>query len=336
MRSRSALFAFVLAGCSIGGTSPSPAPSGAPPLGGYAIVALGDDFTVGLGTMACGTQTQSGAPCATSPAQAGAPQQIGANANNAMMQTFAVTFAANHNGRSVTFVPLGVNGALSGKLVPAPESPFSGNLAVNPAQLPALASIVAAAHARSDKVLILVFSGVNDVLDAAFTRLCPAGAVTGNPFGTTPPTVNAPCTASGTTVSDAQGNARAGILFAEYVALFAGIAQSNPDAVLYATVWDLSRIPATAATVPLANALSTKAGGETMVQLANDALGAAGSGAGFRNVVAADLYAFLNANPTYLTDVAYFAPDAFHFTDQGYKTLASYLYQQFAAALPGF
>jgi hypothetical protein len=321
-----ALLAFTLAGCSIGGTQPAPVPARVSVQGGYTIVALGDDFTVGLGTTACGTQAQSG-PCATSPVHPGAAQQVGGNANSGMMQTFAATFAAEHGGRAVTFVPLGVNGALSGKLTPAPQSPLSGNLAANPAQLAALAAIVTAAHVRGDKVVVIVFSGVNDVLDAAYTRLCPGGAVTGNPNGSAPPTVNAPCSASGTTIA---------ILSAEYVALFAGVAQAGPDAVLYATVWDLTRVPATAALVPLANAIGAKTGNESMVQLANDALVSAASAAALHSPVEADLYAFLNANPTYLTSVAYFSPDAFHYMDQGYAALAAFLNQQFSAALPGF
>jgi lysophospholipase L1-like esterase len=318
------------AACSAGGRVPAAPPA---PAGGYAIVALGDDFTVGLGTTGCGTQTQSGAPCATSPAQSGAPPTTAAGANAGMMQTFAATFAAAHAGRNVAFTALGVNGALTGKLVPAPQAPLSGNLFANPAQLPQLAQTVAAAHARGETVLVLLESGVDDVLDAAYTRLC-AGTVTGDASGTAPPTIDAPCSASGTTLSDAQGNVRNGILYAEYAALFAAIAQSGPDALAYVTVWDLARVPAIAGNVTLAGVLGPQGGAQNAAGLANAALDAAA--APFKGAVRLDLYAFLAANPTYLTNAAYFAPDAFHFDDRGYAALAAFLYQQFSAALPGF
>jgi phospholipase/lecithinase/hemolysin len=308
--------------CLPSSSTPSAAPSSLPS-GPAEYIALGDSLTVGIGTIACPpivctpvtTPTNAGIsnPSATTPA------------NGGYAQTFAVQLARTRAPVAFTFDALGVINALTGG-APLPE--VAGDILTNPAQVPALPSIIAArAQGSKVKVLITLWIGSNDIMDATGTMLCQASGQ--QPTGGGLPEINS-CGASGTTLAGSGGDVRQGSFYAGYKAVLTKIATIAPDAFIVIGVGDLSRVP-----LFVNGSASTQAMVAQNSVTGNAAIQAALADVHVPNVVFFDLYKYFAANPQYYAST-YFSSDGFHPNDQGYAIIEQQLLSTYAAAFPGF
>ncbi|HEV3155862.1 MAG TPA: GDSL-type esterase/lipase family protein [Candidatus Baltobacteraceae bacterium] len=286
-------------------------------------VALGDSTTVGIGTSVCGLLPS--ATCPTSPTHAGISNlQPTVPVNGGYAQTFAAELARRHAPISFTFDALGVSGALTGD-APLPESPLSGDLLTNPAQVPALPQIAAQAQRNGAKLLVTLFSGNNDVLDAAALALCTASGHTPTGGGAT--TAN-PCGSSATTLTGPDGKTvRLGSFYQGYRAVLNAIAATSPERLLVIGIPDLSRVPL------YATAPTTQKGLLAQGSLdANAAIQAALTDAHIPNSAFVDVYAYLAAHPQFYAST-YYAGDGFHPNDKGYAVLEEFLESRYDQTL---
>jgi len=312
------LFATVgiAAGCkasSSGTSSPTPIPTQSS-RAGVDVVGLGDDFTVGLGTTTCGVPPGIATACNTSPSDPG----VGTSVNpQGWAQMFDAYVASTPRWEPSTFVGLGVNFALSGD-APKPEGP-GGDLLTNSSQVPQLSGFVRTIRSTNIKTLIVIQSGVNDVLDAFYSDTCTGGG--GTLVGGGGATYAAPCTASGTTLAPG-GNARNGTLYAAYSTMLATMttfAGGEPEGVLIVGVPNLGRFPFCITQFGGGSAQCTALTNDA--QLANTAIQDAIADAADKQVAFADWYTFLETNPTYY-GATYFATDGLHLDNGGNVVLA--------------
>jgi len=281
-------------------------------------VALGDSTTVGIGTTVCGLLPS--ATCPTSPTQAGISNPAPTTpANGGYAQTFAVQLAREFAPGSFTFDALGVSGALTGD-APLKESPYSGDLLANPAQIPALPQIAAPARQNNANLLVTLFVGSNDVLDAAALELCTAAG--GTPTGGGATATNL-CGSSGTTLWGTDGNIRSGSFYKGYRAVLNAIGSTSPAELLVIGIPDLSRLPLYASASTTQKALLAL---DSLT--ANVVIEAAMIDARIRNASFVDLYAYLAAHPGYYAS-SYYAADGFHPNDKGYAVLEAFLGSQY-------
>lgn len=298
----------------------SPGPSSA---SSTEYIALGDSLTVGMGTSACPPLI-----ClpATSPTSAGIANPAPTTpANGGYAQTFAVQLARARAPSAFTFDALGVTDALTGD-APLPE--YSGDILTNPAQVPALPSIIAArAHGGKPKLLITLWIGSNDTIDATGTMQCLASGQ--KPTGGGLPEI-LPCGASGTTLAGPSGDVRQGSFYTGYKAVLTKIAALAPDAFIAINLADLSRIPLSA----LASA-STQALQAQNAVTADAAIQAALADVNVPNEALLDIYKYFAANPQYYA-TTYFSSDGFHLNDKGYAIIEQQLYATYTSAFPNF
>ncbi len=318
--------AAALAACGGGGggniiarASPTPAP----PKSGITMLALGDDGIVAIGSSACGT---GATPCPTTASGPGTALTLASNAPvNGFAQIFGRSLALSHNSQTFLFGGLGVRGALTGS-APLPEASASGDVVVNLGQLPSVPGAVSGAVSRNNAVVILVSSGINDVLDAYESASCKSGG--GTPVGGGGATFAVPCTASGTTLADAAGNVRAGTLYLAYRAILGAVKSAAPDAAVVMEIPDVGSFPA------YASAASTLRSALTADSLqANAALAAALADVAPANTLSVNVTdaagAALFANPANFSD-------GFHLNDTGYSQLAARLGSFFSARFVNF
>jgi hypothetical protein len=328
--SAAALLALAVAACGGGyGSSTTSAPvATATPSGpaatGTIFIALGDDATVGIGTIACGVTIPS-TNCPSGPASgAGTGRTSTAGvAVNGYAQQLATGMNNLHSTQTFSFVPLGVTGALVGN-EPVPASP-QNDIIANVTQAQQIPGVVSAARAQLARVAISVFAGINDVADAYFTQQC-GGATTGAGGS-----IATPCGASGTTLPASTTSPRTGSLYAGYLNLFKSIAATAPDAVLIVGVPDLSTFPRFKAALTAAqlNTLSADTG------LANAAMQAAASDAGLKFALTNIVQAAINSPGTFNAGTS-FSSDQFHYTDPGYAAIAGAAFAAFTATFPTF
>lgn len=319
----------IAAGCkgaSSGTTSPTPIPTQSN-RAGVDVVAEGDDFTVGLGTTTCGVPPGVPTACLSSPSNPG----VGTSVNpQGWSQMFAAYVARTPRWEPSTSAILGVSFALTGD-APLPEGP-GGDLLTNSGQIPQLAGFVTSIRSTNIKTLIVIQSGINDVLDAFYSTTCTTGG--GTLVGGGGATYAAPCTASGTTLAPG-GNPRSGTLYAAYSAILAdvnGFTGGVPEGVLIVGVPNLGKFPFCitqfGAGSPQCTALTTDA------QQANTAITDAIADAADKQVAFADWYTFLESNPTYY-GATYFASDGFHLDNGGYVVLAEQVIEPALLAASG-
>jgi lysophospholipase L1-like esterase len=299
----------------VGSCSPSASPA--------EYIALGDSVTVGMGSTACPPII-----ClpATSPTYAGISNPAPTTpANGGYAQTFAVQLARARAPTAFTFDALGVSDALTGD-APLPE--YNGDILTNPAQVPALASIIAnRAQGGKNKLLITLWIGSNDALDATGTMQCLASGQTPTGGGIA---LLQPCGASGTTLADSSGNVRKGSFYAGYKAVLTKIAAIAPDAFIVINVADLSRLPLFATASASIQALQAQ-----NAVTADAAIQAALADVNVPNEAFLDIYQYFAANPQYYAPT-YFASDGFHPNDEGYAIIEQKLYATYTAAFPNF
>ena len=318
--------AAVLAACGGGGSGNIIAratPTPAPPKSGITMLALGDDGIVASGSSVCGTGATL---CPSTTSAPGTPLTLASNVPvNGFVQIFGRSLALSHSSQTFLFAGLGVRGALTGN-APLPEASASGDVVANTDQLPSLPGAVSGAVSRNNLVVILVSSGINDVLDAYESASCKSGGGTLTGGGNA--SFAAPCTASGTTLADAGGNVRAGTLYLAYRAILSAVKTAAPDAALVVGVPDVGSFPAYA-TAPSAvrSALSADS------QQANAALAAALADVAPTNTLRLSLAD--SAGTALFSDPANFA-DGFHLNDTGYSQLAGTLGALFAARFVNF
>ena len=318
------LFASVgiAAGCkagSSGTTTPTPIPTQSN-RAGVDVLALGDDFIVGLGTTTCGVPPGVASSCNTSPSDPG----VNASVNpQGWAQMFGGYVASTPRWQPSGFTGLGVNFALTGD-APKPEGP-GGDLLTNSSQVPQLAGFVTTIRSTNIKTLIVIQSGINDVLDAFYSATCTGGG--GTVVGGGGATYAAPCTASGTTLAPG-GNARNGTLYAAYSAILADMttfAGGEPEGVLVVGVPNLGRFPFCitefgSSASAQCTALTTDA------QLADTAIQDAIADAADKQIAYVDWYTFLETNPTYY-GATYFATDGLHLDNGGNTVLTQQVVQ---------
>jgi hypothetical protein len=293
---------------------------------GTTYIALGDDATVAIGSGGCGTTLPS-VNCPTNTVSTAGTLRTNINgiAVNGYAQLLATQFNTLHSTQPFFFVPLGVTGALVGS-EPVIATPVQNDIVTNASQVAQLPSLISSARARTNRIVISVFAGINDVADAYFTTQC------GGPTNGSGATIAAPCGASGTTLPTSITNPRTGSLYNGYRALFTAVAASAPDAVLIVGVPDLSRFPffaqptLTAAQQNTLNADST---------LANAALQAAAADAGLKFAFT-DLFAAGTNAPGSFYSTAAFSTDHFHYTEPGYAAIDGAAVAAFSAFYPTF
>ncbi|MFN2460597.1 MAG: GDSL-type esterase/lipase family protein [Candidatus Velthaea sp.] len=324
--------ALVLAASGCGGgyrtatvtATPAPAGTGGTGLVGTTYVALGDDATVAIGSSACGLPPSATCPTNTT-TQAGTARIAGNVAVNGYAQLLAAQLTNLHPAQPFFFVPLGVAGALTGgEPKPAPP-PNQNDIVTNANQLAQLPGAVSSARGRSNRIVISLFAGINDVLDAFETQQCPGGAVTG-----TGGSLASPCGANGTTLAGSGNDPRTGSFYAGYRSLVAAIKAAAPNAVVLVGIPDLSRVPAfTGLSAAQLQQLSTDS------SLANVAL----QDAAKDNAVTfafADLFALGAASPGTLYAPGAYAADHFHFSDAAYLVVDGAAFTAFTAQYTGF
>lgn len=247
-------------------------------------------------------------------------------ANGGYAQTFAVDLASDPQVSSFTFHALGVSGALTGG-EPLPENPHTGDMLTNPAQVPALAQIAAQAHANGGKLLVTIFAGNNDVLDAAALALCMASGKIPTGGGATQAN---PCGSSGTTLAGANTDVRSGSFYKGYSAVLKAVAAISPDELIVIGLPDLSRVPQYAA----ANAAEKSLLAQGSLT-ANVAILTALLDAKIPNSKFVDTYAYLFLHPQFY-GAAYYAADGFHPNDKGYGVLEDRVERQYHPHSDGF
>ena len=244
-------------------------------------------------------------------------------ANGGYAQTFAVQLARARAPTAFTFDALGVVDALTGD---APLSELQGDILTNPAQVPALPAIVASrANGGKNKLLVTLWIGSVDVLDAVGTIQCKATGQQPTGGGVA---LN-PCNASGTTLAGASGDVRQGSFYAGYKAVLGRIAAQAPDAFIVMGIADLSRVP-------------MYAGGSSSMQTllaqgsvtVNAAIQAALTDVPIPHETFVDTYKYFAANPQYYGS-AYYSSDGFHPNDQGYAIIMQQLSSAYTTAFPG-
>lgn len=297
--------------------------TGAVAFTGTTYIALGDDATAGIGSLGCGTVFPS-VNCPSNSTTAGsALKTAGGVAINGYSQLLTTQINNLHSAQPFFFIPLGVTGALAGS-EPVPAS-SQNDIVTNASQLSQIPGAVSSARARTNRVAISVFAGINDVVDAYFTQQCGA-ATTGAGA-----TIANPCGASGTTLPATTALPRVGSLYNGYLNLFRAVAANAPDAVLVIGVPDVSKFPVfVSALLPLQlSQLSTDSG------LANAALQAAVADSGLRFAFT-DLVAAAVISPGSFTGPSAFSSDHFHYIDAGYAAIESAAFASFTAAFPTF
>jgi lysophospholipase L1-like esterase len=310
----------IAAGCKggSGSSGPTPVPTRSA-RGGANEVALGDDFTVGLGTQFCGLSLTG--PCATSPTSPG------------------VTPATNPTGWSQRFsgdlslpiyapsgsVILGVTGALTGD-APLPES-SSGDVLSNNAQFAAIKTLTTNIRANNIRMIVILQSGINDVFDAYYTALCTGTG--GTPVGGGGATQTNPCTASGTTLADNSGNVRNGTLYKAFSTMLTNLnalVGGAPEATMIVGVPDVGSLPYSVANFTSAQRSALTADSQLANQAMQDAIA---DSANPTKVAYVDWFDYFASNPQYYT-TTYYASDLFHMNDQGYGVLAAFIFQTFS------
>ena len=317
----------IVAGCK---GSSSSAPAGPTPIptssnrAGMEEIAFGDDFTVGIGTQFCGTSFSG--PCSTTPTSPGVPQ---ANNPTGWAQRLAGYFGAFPRYQPFSFAGLGVSGALTGGLTLKEGS--GGDVLGNSGQFGSLTAIASVPRSQNVKILVIIQSGINDVLDAFYSSVCIANG--GTPAGGGGATLAAPCNASNTQLAPG-GNPRNGTLYSAYGKMLAdlnGLAGGPPEATLIVGVPDVGSLP-----YSLANFSSSQRATLTAdSQQANQAIQDAIADATDKAVAYVDWYDYFAANPQYYT-TAYYAADLFHLNDQGYAALEALVQQTFTSSFPSF
>ena len=318
--------AAVLSACGGGGGGNiiAPAtPTPAPPRSGITMLALGDDGIVAIGSLVCGT---GATPCPSTTSAPGTPLTLGSNTPvNGFAQIFGRSLALSHSSQAFFFAGLGVRAALTGT-APLPEAGSSGDVVANVDQLPSVPGAVSGAVSRNNLSVILVSSGINDVLDAYESASCKSGGGTLTGGGNA--TFAAPCTASGTTLADAGGNVRAGTLYFAYRAILSAVKAAAPDAAVVVGVPDVGSFPAYAtASSAVRSALSADS------QQVNSVLAAALADVAPTNTLSLSLTD--SAGTALFGNPANFA-DGFHLNDTGYSQLAGTLGAHFAARFVNF
>jgi hypothetical protein len=317
----------IVAGCK-GSSSSSPA--GPTPIptssnrAGMEEIAFGDDFTVGLGTQFCGTSFSG--PCATTPASPGVPQ---GNNPTGWAQRLAGYFATFPLYQPFAFAGLGVNGALTGD-APLKEG-SAGDVLGNSGQFGSLTSIASVPRSQNTKMLVIIQSGINDVLDAFYSSVCTANG--GTPAGGGGATLASPCSASNTQLAPG-GNPRNGTLYNAYKTMLGdlnNLAGGPPEATLIVGVPDVGSLPYSVANFSSSQRATLTADSQQANQAMQDAIADATDKA----VGYVDWYGYFAANPQYYT-TAYYASDLFHLNDQGYAALETVVQQTFAADFPSF
>lgn len=316
--------AAAIAACGGGGggtAAPAPAPSPSASAAGTTFIALGDDATVAIGSSACGILPTTN--CPSSATSAGTPLTVNGAAVNGYAQVFAQHLNALHPAQPFFPLILGVTGALAGSVPVASPAP-ANDLVDNAAQLPVLPGAASSATARGDRLVIGLFAGINDVLDAYYTQQC-GGTLTG-----TGATNAAPCGAHGTTLPASSASPRTGTLYNAYRVVFTSIKSAAPSATLVVGLPDLTKFPAFAGALS-AGQLATLS---SAVQLANAALKAAADDSTLKYAYV-DLYGTGIIQPGFYGATG-FAPDGFHFSDSGYARIEGLAEQAFASAFPSF
>ena len=310
-------------GGSGGNVIASATPTPAPPKSGITMLALGDDGIVATGSTVCGT---GATPCASTTSAPGTPLTLASNVPvNGFAQIFGRSLALSHSSQTFFFAGLGVRGGLTGN-APLPEASASGDVVANVGQLPSIPGAVSGAVSRNNLVVILVSSGINDVLDAYESASCKSGG--GTPTGGGNATFAAPCTASGTTLADAGGNVRAGTLYLGYRAILSALKTAAPDAAVVVGVPDVGSFPAYAtASSAVRSALSADS------QQANAGLAAALADVAPTSTLSLSLTD--SVGTALFSNPANFA-DGFHLNDTGYSQLAGTLGAHFAARFVNF
>jgi len=323
------VLALLVAACGGGGSGPTTTTvvatgTTAPVFTGTTYIALGDDATVAIGSGGCGIAIPSvNCPTNTVSTAGSLRTNINGIAVNGYAQLLAIQINTLHSTQPFFFIPLGVTGALVGS-EPVPAAPIPNDIVTNADQVAQLPSAISSARARTNRVVISVFAGINDVADAYFTQQC-----TATPNGTGASVQN-PCGASGTTLP-VGGNPKTGSLYNGYLNLFSAVVSSAPDAVLVIGVPDLSQFPLFSASLTTAqkNTLSADSA------LANTALQAAATAAGlkfaFTDLVQAGL-----AQPTSFYATSAFSLDHFHYTEPGYAAVDGSAFAAFTAFYPTF
>ena len=317
----------ISAGCkgsSSGSSGPTPLPTSSTRYGADEV-AYGDDFTVGLGTQYCGLNGSSG-PCTTTPA---APGVTAAVNPTGWAQRFGGSLTLNPRYAPSASIVQGVNGALSGD---APMTEGSGgDILTNTGQFVNLTALTSTIRSTNVRMIVIVQSGINDVLDAFYSNLCTSngGTLTGGGNAT----LAAPCTASGTTLAPS-GNPRSGTLYSAFRSMLANmnnLAGGAPEACLIVGVPDVGSLPYSFVTFSASQRATLTADS----QLANQAINDAISDATQKAVAYVDWYNYFAANPQYYT-TTYYASDLFHLNDQGYGVLEGLVFQTFTTAFPTF
>lgn len=287
--------------------------------GAITYIALGDSLTAGWGSSLCGPPATLATVCITSPTQAGVQ---GNNTNYSAL----IANSLNPTHSKVTYVPLGVGGAMTGG-APLRENPGSGDVLTNPAQIPALPGFVNSARSGGGKVFVSLLIGPNDVTDALTTVQCLQAG--GSPVGFGGPTTNPACMASGTSMSDASGNVLNGSFYRGYLAVLNAIGATNPDAVLVIGLPDASKTPRfTTQPAAVLGAIGT------FVQQGNAAVKVAIANSNIASkAYYFDSFAAGVANPL-LYSPQFFSADGYHPNDVGYGNLASNIIPAYQTAFP--
>ena len=315
--------AGIVSGCkssSPGTSGPRPIPTSSNRAGLY-FLAFGDDFTVGIGTIFCGN-VNSG-PCSTTPTQPG----VGVATNPTGWAQRLAGFLTLPRYQPFTYVGLGVYGALSGS-APLPEG-SGGDVQANNGQMGSLTTLATTARSANIRLLIIVQSGINDVLDAFYSAQCVANG--GKVVGGGNASLSQPCTASNTSLADGSGNVRNSTLYNAFRSMLGNInniAGSPPEATLIVGVPDVGAIPAFAQ-FSAAQRLTLTADSK----LANSAISAALADSPLKTVAFVDWFAYYALNPQYYT-APYFASDLFHLNDQGYAVLEGLVQRTFQSSFP--